>query len=69
MKNHYIIQLSAYDIKVKKKQRRLFAKYGTEEQIQKYAQELRDKWNTYPIKDLKIELFRIDSMTHIKTFK
>lgn len=69
MKNHYIIQLSAYDIKVKKKQRRLFAKYGTEEQIQNYAQELRDKWNTYPIKDLKIELHRIDSMTHIKTFK
>ena len=69
MKKHYIIQLSAYDIKVNHKQRRLFAKYGTEEQMQNYVQELREKWSTYPIRDLKIELLRIDSMTNIKTFK
>lgn len=70
MKNHYLILLSAFDVKTKKKVKSSYSFYGTVEQAEKETQGIRDYWKrALTVKDLKIELLRVDSMTHIKTYK
>lgn len=70
MKHHYIVLLSYYDKAAGKKFSRNFTSHGTKAQVEKKIKKQQDYYTGLSsVTDLKIDLLRVDTMTHIKTYR
>lgn len=70
MKQHYIILASYYDTDAGRKFNRNYSFYGTRGQVE---DRIRKQLKTYTaieaIKDVKIDLLRVDRLTFVKTYR
>ena len=69
-KQHYLIFVSFYDESARKKFERNFAGYCTLSLVErkiKAQKEFYSKLDT--VTDLKIDLLRVDAITHVKTYR
>ena len=70
MKSHYIILLSYYDTKARKKIQRNYTLRGTQGQAEIYALNAMDFYKPMDyVKDVRCDILRIDTLTHIKSYK
>lgn len=69
-KQHYLIFVSFYDTSAKKKFERNFAEYCTFSRVERKIKAQKDFYSKLDtISDLKIDLLRIDAITHVKTYR
>ena len=70
MKNHYIILLSYYDTKAKRKIQRNYTFRGTQAQAEIHALNAIDFYKPMDyVKDIRCDILRVDTLTHIRSYK